>query len=96
MRHFFALCDKFGVPIAEKKTEGPVSVLTCFGLDIDAAAQSVKVPVDKLASLQAQLWEAAAQNKITLRQLQALIGSLNFVCIKPWPRAELSCGASLT
>ena len=44
MRHFFAICDKFSVPIAEKKTEGPVSVITFLGLEIDAAAQSVKVP----------------------------------------------------
>ena len=80
MRHFFDICDKFGVPIAAEKTEGPVSVLTFLGLEIDAAAQSVKVPGDKLASLQAQLREAAARNKITLRQLQSLIGSLNFVC----------------
>ncbi|XP_041464356.1 uncharacterized protein LOC121415240 [Lytechinus variegatus] len=80
MRHFLAMCEAFGVPIASEKTEGPVSSITFLGLEIDAIAMKVRVPSQKIDSLQAALRHCEAQKKLTLRQLQSLIGSLNFVC----------------
>ena len=75
-----AMCESFGVPIASEKTEGPVPTITFLGLEIDAAALQVRVPRDKAVSLQSLLSRFAAKQKVTLRELQSLIGSLNFVC----------------
>lgn len=80
LRHFLAICERFGVPIAQEKTMGPTQVITFLGLEIDAAAHRVKVPTDKCKGLIAQLTHALAQPKLSLRQLQSLIGGLNFVC----------------
>ena len=80
MRHFMAMCEAFGIPIATEKTEGPVPTITFLGLEIDAAALRVRVPRTKVVVLQSMLHKFAAKEKLTLRQLQSLIGSLNFVC----------------
>ena len=50
-----------------------------MGLEIDAAAQRIRIPPAKLEKLQSQLQEALTCEKLTLRQLQSIIGSLNFV-----------------
>ena len=80
MRCFMAICERFGVPIAHDKTEGPVNVITYLGLQIDATNFQVQVPEEKLSALLHMLHEFMAKSKVTLRQMQSLIGSLNFVC----------------
>nr|XP_054749833.1 uncharacterized protein LOC129255509 [Lytechinus pictus] len=80
MYSFQALCENFGVPIAEGKTEGPVTVLTFLGLEIDSLAKLVRVPQDKVSALLHLLSCVMGADKVTLRKLQSVIGSLNFVC----------------
>ena len=80
MRCFRAMCDRFGIPIADEKTEGPVQVITYLGLEIDSTELQVRVPKEKLRVLLSMLDDFASKSKLTLRQLQSLTGSLNFVC----------------
>ena len=77
---FQAMCDELGVPLAPEKTVGPVQSLTYLGLEIDSVSQSVKVPLDKLKALVDLLDTALSEQSMTLRSIQSLIGSLNFVC----------------
>lgn len=77
---FKAMCERFGVPIASEKTEGPVQVITYLGLEIDSANLQVRVPGEKVEALLGMLEEYTSKSKVTLRQMQSLIGSLNFVC----------------
>ena len=63
---FVAMCKDLGVPLAEDKTVNPTTKLT--------------VPKDKLPVLNAKISAALTSNKITLRELQSLIGSLSIVC----------------
>ena len=80
LRSFESMCERFGVPIAAEKTEGPVTKITFLGLEIDSVVGQVRVPQDKLLSLQALISTVLGKEKVTLRTLQSVIGSLNFVC----------------
>lgn len=77
---FQNMCKDFGVPLALEKTEGPTRVITYLGLEIDTKLCQVKVPADKLEALSCMICNFSTKSKLTLRQLQSLIGSLNFVC----------------
>ncbi|XP_072171827.1 uncharacterized protein [Diadema setosum] len=77
---FKGVCERFGVPIAAEKTEGPDTKITFLGLEIDSVEGQIRVPQDKLSSLQALIRSVLPKEKVTLRKLQSIIGSLNFVC----------------
>lgn len=82
---FKQMCEHLGVPIAEEKTEGPTTSLCFLGLDIDTDNMLVKFPSDKIAELRDKLRTMLSKRKATLKEMQSLIGSLNFACraIKP-------------
>jgi hypothetical protein len=80
LKAFQAMCDKLGVPLAPEKTVGPVPKLTFLGLEIDSESQLVKVPQGKVVALRKALEVALASECMTLRDVQSLLGSLNFVC----------------
>lgn len=77
---FLDICKEFGVPIATEKMKGPVTVLTFLGLIIDTDELLIRVPADKRDSLLSDLKFYTTQKKITLKNLQSLVGSLNFFC----------------
>ncbi|XP_070199530.1 uncharacterized protein [Littorina saxatilis] len=72
-------CD-LGVPIAADKVEGPSTCRKFLGLIVDTVALQVRIPQDKLLELKRQVSEFLYKHKVTLRQLQSLIGKLNFAC----------------
>ena len=80
MHCFMAMCERFGIPIAQEKTEGPVNVITYLGLEIDALNFQIRVPEEKMSALVLMLQDFMTKSKVTLRKMQSLIGSLNFVC----------------
>ena len=80
MCSFQALCERFGVPIAQEKTEGPVTSITFLGLEIDSVVGQVRVPEDKVSSLLEKINIILGKEKVTRRTLQSVVGSLNFVC----------------
>lgn len=57
-----------------------MQVITYLGLEIDSTELQVRVPKEKLRVLLSMLDDFASKSKLTLRQLQSLTGSLNFVC----------------
>ena len=77
---FKGVCERFGVLIAAEKTVGPVTKTTLLGLEIDSVVGQIRVPQDKLSSLQALIRTVLTKEKVMLRTLQSIIGSLNFVC----------------
>ena len=74
--------SKLGVPVAPEKVEGPVTCLKFLGLEVDTVAMQVRIPKDKLEDLRENITFVLnkAGRKITLRELQSLIGKLNFAC----------------
>ncbi|XP_063797403.1 uncharacterized protein LOC134958620 [Pseudophryne corroboree] len=75
-----ALFYHFGVPMAEDKTEGPVSCLSFLGIEIDTVAGSCHLPQAKVAKLREVICQFVMSRKVTLRQAQSLLGLLNFAC----------------
>ena len=78
MQTFRSLCDELGVPLAEEKTVGPTSCLVFLGLEINTSEMAVKIPSDKIHKLLFILKTFLTKSKVSLREMQSLIGSLNF------------------
>lgn len=75
---FSDLCHEFGIPLASDKSVGPVTMLTFLGLDIDTENMLIKIPQSKLDALVQMLEQFLTGKKITLKDLQSLVGSLSF------------------
>mgnify|MGYP001553745544 CR=1 FL=1 len=77
---FIALCDHLGIPIAHDKTVSPTHSLTFLGITINTLNMETSLPWEKVEKCTTLVTQALASNKITLRNLQSLIGTLNFAC----------------
>ena len=69
-----------GVPIADKKTEGPTTRICFLGLEIDTEEFVVRIPLPKIEEITSKIQELLLREKCKLKQKQSLIGSLNFAC----------------
>ncbi len=89
----------FNIPTSPEKRVEPCTQLRYLGFTIDTIKQDVRVPQDKLLEVQKKVKHALRHenNKITLRDLQSLIGSLQWVCHAVAPcRAFIRCLSFLT
>jgi len=75
---FSDTCHEFGIPLASDKSVGSVTMLTFLGLDIDTENMLIKIPQSKLDALVQMLEQFLTGKKITLKDLQSLVGSLSF------------------
>ncbi|XP_041427190.1 uncharacterized protein LOC121396391 [Xenopus laevis] len=78
LEHFTWLCNKFGIPLAEEKTVSPCNVIQFLGIEIDSQKMEFRLPEEKLKKLRKLVLFGLQCKKIKLRQLQSLIGHLNF------------------
>ena len=98
------LCDELGFPVAPEKTEGPSTMLTFLGIEIDSVAEQVRLPQDKLARLLATIahWMTRADSPKASgkkRELLSLIGLLSHAAIvvrpgRPFLRSLIDAAAS--
>ena len=99
---FNTTCDLFGVPLASEKTEGPTTVIIFLGLELDTILMQIRIPLAKIDKLITQIQTILKHNRsVTLREMQSLIGSLNFMCRaivpgRPFCRRliDATCGVS--
>ncbi|XP_069186395.1 uncharacterized protein [Procambarus clarkii] len=90
LRVFTALCEQLGVPLAPHKTEGPCTRLTFLGIEIDARRMETRLPEDKRKKYQAEVETAMGKKSLPLRDLQSIIGRLQFATsVIPGGRAFL-------
>jgi len=80
LQRFLHFCEDIGVPMAPEKTEGPSPVLTFAGIELDCIRFEARLPQEKVDKCIEGIKNVRGRNKITLRNLQSLIGSLNFAC----------------
>ena len=80
LQSFREICSTLGVPLAEDKTVGPCTVLCFLGFEIDTIEMTIKIPSQKVLDIRVKLFSVLQNRKITLRQMQSLIGSLQFAC----------------
>jgi hypothetical protein len=90
LENFLTMSKQIGLPIKADKTVFPTTTLTFLGLELDSELIEIRLPLDKLGKLKDQLNHFKFKKKATLRELQSLIGLLNFACsVVPPGRAFL-------
>ena len=77
---FQDMAKELGLPLAEEKMEGPANVLTILRIDLDTQLQACRLSDSKLKDLQKRLRELVKKRKVSLKELQELVGHLNFAC----------------
>ena len=80
LTNFLGMCEYLGVPIAQEKTVGPDTTLQFAGITLDSVIQEARLQVDKLQKCRMLLRTFYKRRKVTLRELQSLLGLLNFTC----------------
>ena len=75
-----ATCDDAGVPIEEEKCEGPATVLSFLGIELDTVKLEIRLPSDKLERLKLLTAEWKGRKAGSKRDLLSLIGILNHAC----------------
>ena len=77
---FRSLCRRLGVPLAEKKTEGPTTKLTFLGVQIDTVRAEAAIPQEKVDRYRETEKNALKEPQITLKELKSLLGKLQHTC----------------
>ena len=83
LKCILALFDTLGVPVAPEKIEGPSTTIKFLGLLVDTINMEVRLPADKVLDLKSLIRQFTAKKrglKVSLREIQSLIGKLNFAC----------------
>ena len=75
---FLRVCKLLGFPVALDKVEGPATILTFLGLELDSVLQQIRLPRTKLNEILEELTLWLQCRKTTKRQLLSLIGKLAF------------------
>lgn len=71
---------QLGIPIAPEKTCGPATTLTFAGIELDPIKCEARLPRDKIEKCVQTIADFLHRKKVTLKELQSLIGLLNFAC----------------
>ena len=78
---FQRMCQYLDVPsIAEEKTVGPDTSLQFVGIMVDSVFQGARLPEINLQKCYTLLTSFYSSQKVSLKELQSLIGLLNFSC----------------
>ena len=72
------LLGELGFSINWEKAVAPTQRLTFLGIEIDTVLRQLILPESKLCELRALLGETLTKRSITKRDLQSLVGKLNF------------------
>ena len=77
---FLSLCTYLGIPIAPEKTCGPITSLSFAGIKLDSILLEARLPHDKIEKCVSLISELCHRKKVTLKEIQSLVGLLNFAC----------------
>ena len=81
LANFILMCTYLSVPLAPKKTTGPGTDLQFAGITLDSVRMEARLPEEKLQKCRNLLTDFLARRSVRLRELQSLIGLLNFTCL---------------
>lgn len=71
-----SLCSRLGLPAAPSKVEGPSTVLTFLGIEVDTDQQELRLPQPKLCRLRERINWFRDRRNATKHQIQSLVGLL--------------------
>ena len=77
---FLFMCSDIGIPMALDKTFPASTSMTFVGISLCTIRLEASLPLDKLNKCKQLLHSFATRHSCTLRELQSLIGYLNFCC----------------
>ena len=84
MQKFTDIMVAIGMPLAEEKTLGPCPIIEFLGMVLNFFQQLLQIPKKKkdccLELLNEMVGLYHAQQKVTVKQVQHLVGHLNFIC----------------
>lgn len=86
LQSFLKMCNTVGIPIADKKTFPPHTTMTFVGFSLDSLRMETSLPSEKLSKARNLLIEFTSRESCKLRELQSLLGFLNFCC------SVITCG----
>lgn len=80
-----ALCDHINITLKAEKTVLPTNVITIYGIEVDSNSMITRLPEDKIEKIRSQLQYFKCRKKVKLKELQSLLGPLNFatLCVVP-------------
>ena len=76
---FLQICSQIGCPIADEKTEWALQLLVFLGILLNGKSLLLSLPWDKRVKALSQLQEAISKRKVTVKTVQNLTGTLNFL-----------------
>lgn len=75
---FQQMCSFIGVPLSREKTFSPAPVMIFMGITLDAFNQEARLPLDKLQHCAALCQKFRTRKKVSLKELQSIVGTLQF------------------
>ena len=84
-------CIELGFLVAREKPEGPATVLTFLGIEIDTVAMELRLPADKLARLHNLIDHWLNKRAASKRELQSIIGHLSHAATVVQPGRTFLC-----
>ena len=78
--HVLTLFEELNIPLEPKKTFRPTQVLEFMGITLDSVKMEARLPEDKLHHTRDMLAAWSSRRSGFLRELQSLIGTLQFAC----------------
>lgn len=78
---FITLCDRIGLPLNPDKICLPNTNIIIYGIEVDSIAIECRLPNDKVLKIQTHFTNMSHCKKVSLHDLQSLIGLLNFACV---------------
>ena len=75
---FENICTDLAIPVAHEKSVGPTTKMVFLGLVIDSDEMTIKIPQQKIDLLLSTLLVLVKQKRVSGRELESLIGMLNF------------------
>ncbi len=80
LRVFKETCGVLGMPLDERKEEGPVEVITFLGMELDSRKGEVRLPEKRLRGLRKKLQEWRDMKSCWKRDLLSIISHLSHTC----------------
>uniref|UniRef100_A0A1X7V8H8 Reverse transcriptase domain-containing protein n=1 Tax=Amphimedon queenslandica TaxID=400682 RepID=A0A1X7V8H8_AMPQE len=87
------VCQHLGLPAAPHKVVSTCTTITFLGIEIDSCRWELRLPEDKQARLMSilQEWKHDKRQSVTKKQLQSLVGLLNYAACIVQPGRPFTC-----
>ena len=76
--------SELGVSLEPSKLEGPAQLLSFLGIEVDTVALQLRLPQEKAQQLCQKLHSCIQTRSLTKRELQSLVGMLQFATKVVW------------